>query len=171
MNKNNKLQPGANQRFGADNYSQPYQGPQQSVNQDAGFNDLGREEARQMRESKQRFPRQVEKPTAGGNADLMRQIQQRFKVLQQQHLQSVGVQPSQMRKGLSSTPDVRPTTTNLNGTIHINSGRSQRVPNQTNTGDVYNEVGTRFVRKHRKGSPTFMDWWQQLPDAPKTKIV
>jgi hypothetical protein len=80
-NKRNDLKIGKQQRWGAQPWDEPIQGPQQSqgrVNQD-----LGREDARQLRESQQRFPRQVDKPNATTSKELLQETLNRQQLLQQ----------------------------------------------------------------------------------------
>lgn len=92
--KKNNLNVGDNQRFGAVPNNKPFQGAE--MPQGRPSNDLGREDARQIRESRQQFPREIERPNASSTSrQQLREAQQRQQQLQRQAQQQVGGQQPQ----------------------------------------------------------------------------
>jgi hypothetical protein len=92
--KKNNLNVGDNQRFGAVPNNKPFQGAE--MPQGRPNNDVGREDARQIRESRQQFPREIERPDASSTSrQQLREAQQRQQQLQRQAQQQVGGQQPQ----------------------------------------------------------------------------
>lgn len=92
--KKNNLNVGDNQRFGAVPNNKPFQGAEMPQGQQS--TDVGREAARQIRESRQQFPREIERPDASSTSQQqLREAQQRQQQLQRQAQQQVGGQQPQ----------------------------------------------------------------------------
>lgn len=69
------------QRFNRIPDNQPFQGAEPPINRTEGFDDLGREDARLIRESMQVNPRMIDKPLANADAETMRLLMERQEAL------------------------------------------------------------------------------------------
>ena len=96
--KKNKLKIGENQRFGVVPQTEPQQGALLPINRTKGFDDLGREDARLIREANQQFPRMIDQVPATTDVELLKEVMERQERLnreaqkQLQHLRQDFVQ-------------------------------------------------------------------------------